>query len=132
MKKVNFLRNVATIVACLAVTTLFSGCDKEDGPNNPSGDDAQYYYNYGSDNEIVALRNVKMKWRLSWNVQDLNGTYSKVGYSDGEFMACAGRSLLKSDGDMDGKWSHYWISKLDDPTAFYFYSLNKNEYFMVN
>jgi hypothetical protein len=34
MKAFLKLRNVATIVACLAATTLFSGCDKEDGPNN--------------------------------------------------------------------------------------------------
>ena len=124
------LKNVAAIAACLAVTTMFSGCEK---PENESGDDetnAEYYYDYGSNKEIVALRNVKMKWRLSWDVQDLNGTYSKVGYSDGNFAACAGRSLLKTDGDMDGKWSHYIISKLDDPTAFYFYSLNKNEYYI--
>jgi hypothetical protein len=126
-----FLRNVAVAVACLAAMTVFSGCDPENDPDNPSdADNSNYFYSEDPSKEITALRNVKMKWRLSWDVRDMNDTYRHTGQSDGEFMACAGRSLLKSDGDMEGNWSHYWISKLEDPTTFYFYSLNKHEYFI--
>lgn len=117
--------NVAVITAVFALAFNFASCNQEDEPETP-----EYYHDCNCDYEIVALRNVTMKWTLSWDIRDFNDTYHHFGNSDGEFMACAGRSLLKADGDMDGNWNHYIISKLDDPTAFYFYSLNKHEYYV--
>ncbi|MCL2329566.1 MAG: leucine-rich repeat protein [Bacteroidetes bacterium] len=74
MYKVRFnLRNVVKTVAILAVTTMFSGCDKDpnDNPNNPLVPSSVLNFTATAGNEQVSL---------SWDIPSNNGGSEITGY----------------------------------------------------
>jgi hypothetical protein len=135
MTKENFnLRNVAAIVACLAIT-IFTGCEKiePDDPNNPSGDDSEYY-DPADDALDIALRNAK-----------INLSYQRIDndpYDDDcdeivhvEAMACKGRLYVHgihwADDFCDEGYNNYEIVVFAPPSI-KCYSLDDHEWFGHN
>jgi hypothetical protein len=101
MTKVIILRNVATIVACLAVSLCFVSCEPADESDPDTGDgdginmsDKDYYGDKQNALQI-ALRNVRIKYWVQIPDCDLDPNCDEPKY--GEVMICKGRQWFKTN-----------------------------------
>jgi hypothetical protein len=98
--KIN-LRKVVAIAICLAVTTIFASCEKEENPGGADKDvnginisDKDYYGDKQNALQI-ALRNVRIKYWVQHPDCDLNPNCDEPKF--GEVMICKGRHWYKTN-----------------------------------
>jgi hypothetical protein len=136
MTKKSFLRKVAAIAVCLAVTTVFAGCEKDpiddpDGTGNVDGIDVPDAIYYGDEQNAlqIALRNVRIKYFVEDPGCDLSIDCDEPKY--GEAMICKGRYWFKTNfvGPRgENLFREHWYGyDADNDGTYRGYSFTKNE-----
>ena len=108
-----YLRNVVSIAICLAAFTVFTGCNKDDGPNNSNNSPAKTTGNFKYGDKAYNIEKTKILWagRGNADVRETptdwcKGTAATICFHLSSMKGYVTVNVVTNTNDITGTFQH--------------------------